>query len=220
MKDVVIEGFVHVGTLGHWERVSGELFGFAAGSGLLQETTRVHRVTVGPFHCSPGESFGDRCLDVDGGVWLTEFEFPTLDLLHRRCSRSDSPDLVWYVHTKGTIYEPNEKSRRWRRAMADCVLGRGWREMVDRCSSGEPCCGPFPGPDSFRGNFWWARADYVRTLERPPRANGVVNERHRMETWIRSGRPGWTPSPPRTSSCDYMDSPHNLTELKRKANWT
>jgi hypothetical protein len=109
----------------------------------------------------------------------TSHERLTLESLHTCVGPSDA---VLYMHTKGATakYMPGgsdyeakgENVAAWRRAiLLECVCN--WRMVVEalrmHCEVVGPCFRPAPRPH-FRGNFWWARGDYL--LTRVPRKIG------------------------------------------------
>jgi hypothetical protein len=116
------------------------------------------------------------CFDCADGIMTEFYEVPTLLQLHSHCL-SHPRDTVAYFHTK--------TDNKWRQEMMEQVFG----EMGDLCHSRcfgdqqqtrKMACGPrvrpaTRGPCNNRsptwchlsGNFWWARCEYVATLNRP-----------------------------------------------------
>jgi hypothetical protein len=92
----------------------------------------------------------------------------------------DADDFVLYMHTKGSSpkYLPGgdkhvslgQAVQAWCRAiLMECTMR--WRDCVAAMGNGScdivgPCYRPQPVPH-YRGNFWWARGDYL--LTRVPR---------------------------------------------------
>jgi len=77
---------------------------------------------------------------------------------------------VYYCHTKGVSYDQNFKSDIWRRVMAEAILERSWKECVDKLDEGNNTCGIMNHRDRYySGNFWWAKASYIKTLKKPLR---------------------------------------------------
>ena len=117
----------------------------------------------------------------------TGWEQPTLELLHAAAAKHEDPIL--YCHTKGSVQPAAE----WRKRMTANVVGR-WEECLLLLGKGAQAVGshwltPAEWPERvdspyFGGNFWWARADYVRTL--PPLR---YDKRHEAEAWIGRGDP-------------------------------
>lgn len=109
----------------------------------------------------------------------TRFEYKTLLTLHQDAC-SDVFDIGFYFHTKGiTRIEPTVRD--WRLYMEYFLLER-WHEAVSALQSGVCLYGvnwvedastggehPQIAPPHFAGNFFAARADYLRSLPPPSR---------------------------------------------------
>ena len=93
---------------------------------------------------------------------------------------TDNEMYVYYCHTKGASYKQNLKSDIWRRGMAEAILEKSWRECVGKLDDGNNTCGIMIKNGHYSGNFWWAKASYIRTLRKPLRSkNRMVHE-----TWL------------------------------------
>lgn len=103
-------------------------------------------------------------------------------------NKNNSPYL--YCHTKGA-YNTASLNVEWRRSMTRHTVER-WREclrwlkLVDVVGCHWLTKQQFDNVDTpfFGGNYWWATAEYIRTLPPPPR-----NDRWDAERWIGQGRP-------------------------------
>lgn len=100
--------------------------------------------------------------DPDG----TRFEYPGIAQVWE-LAQNRAVDVVGYWHTKGVTHLENEAVQDWRRYMQAFFL----RGPSAKVLSGEAdVCGvnyqtnPWP---HFSGNFWWARADYLRQHAKP-----------------------------------------------------
>ncbi len=164
--------FYHVAHMGTWEAVDREIMGCLKASGLLGSAELVR----------------NDCEDV------SQFEFPTIDLLHEHAKANDS--FVLYIHTKG-VTKDFPCIDDWRACMLYWMVER-WRECVAKLQAGRDVVGytrcerPLP---HFQGNFWWARSSYIRTLGnvRDVRfLKSVANqgERHKAEFWVLSNPRG------------------------------
>jgi len=129
------------------------------------------------------------------------FEMPTLWALHEHC-QAHPEDFVAYIHTKS--------KDRLRQGMMKRLLQN--RKCIDNClATGKVACGvnvhgaadgPCPGMFTrdgasqatwchFSGNFWWARCDYVATLN-PPWEDQLLDEaklNSRWKGWWGDARP-------------------------------
>lgn len=120
---------------------------------------------------------------------VTGFEQETLEALYRDVHSSEDEYYVLYAHTKGSGYR-NPINVWWRRDMLRHTIGR-WREATGALNDGYEIVGiywrtmPMLGPKSpvlhphFSGNFWWAKASYLRTL-----GPLYKNSRYDAEAWI------------------------------------
>lgn len=88
----------------------------------------------------------------------------------RDYSASNPGDYVGYFHTKGiTQYSPPTES--WRRYMQYFTINQ-WRHSLALLREGYDCTGVMWNKDTplgdwphFSGNFWWAKTDYINTLD-------------------------------------------------------
>jgi len=181
-----ILGFMHIATMNHWEEIVEELVYYIDGNGLLSNTNQLLQVTVGPEHKAEMPKYGSlnkkrkKIKRFSAGFDLRQYEYPTLNRLWETCKATDDEFYVYYCHTKGASYRQNFKSDIWRRVMAEAVLGRSWRECVVKLDEGNNTCGIMIRNGHYSGNFWWAKASYIRTLRKPLRSSN----RFIHETWL------------------------------------
>lgn len=112
------------------------------------------------------------------------WEQVTLTRLHEDCQTFDG--AVFYGHTKGA-WSQSSLADAWRVSMTHYTVTR-WMDCVDALTRVQ-AAGPYwltsKEPEHkdhryfFAGNFWWARADYLRTLPKPMTAT-----RYQAEGWI------------------------------------
>lgn len=126
------------------------------------------------------------------------FEQVTLRQVYADVHATADEYAVLYAHTKGALYNTPWNAA-WRRSMTRHVVS-GWQDGVtllekEGCDAvgchwltrekhHEPQAGKFVTTPFFGGNFWMARASYLRTL--PPPAS---EHRHQAEEWIGLGDP-------------------------------
>ena len=142
-----------------------------------------------------------------------EYEGLTLKKLYEHVLTEKEKQAVMYFHTKGISHMSGHSSlckvpginndrmfksvNSWRHQMEWGVIDQ-WREALEKLNDHHVagvnyCINPWP---HMSGNFWWARADYVRTLAHPtlghyqqdPGDFGVI-ERMKYEKWIGTGQP-------------------------------
>jgi hypothetical protein len=183
-------GFMHIAMHGNWKAIVNEQFVKLSSSGLYERTKRLFVTLLGASpedfcFCTPKVQIIHTSSD------FHEYELPTLKFLHSFVQNHDG--LVFYIHSKG-VFSDSPQTRDWRHLMEHVVIER-FRECMAYLKSHDVCGANWlerPWPH-FSGNFWWARASYVRTLT-PPDTLPIVpvldhGQRHTCERWIGTGNP-------------------------------
>lgn len=125
----------------------------------------------------------------------TGFEELTLRALHRAVTALPGSTPVLYAHTKGAFH-PSKANTQWRKEMT-AYLVSAWRDRVVELSSHDISAWHWLSPGEYvstgqvfrvqkpmaAGNFWWARADYLRGLPEPPEKLAEA-DRMDAETWV------------------------------------
>jgi len=142
-----------------------------------------------------------------------EFEGLTLKKLYEHVCDQPEKQAVMYFHTKGISHMSgksplcnmsginNDRMFRsvnsWRHQMEWGVIDQ-WQEALGKLNDHHVagvnyCLSPWP---HMSGNFWWARADYIRTLEHPTlglykqeQGDFGLVERMKYEKWIGTNQP-------------------------------
>jgi hypothetical protein len=181
MSEPII-GAYHVAVFPGWEGIVVAQCARLRNSGLLARTAEVLVGIVGEIE--PARSTIERLLDgkarvVPGGP-LSGYEFGTLHLLHSAASERDFRG--WYIHTKG-VSTLGEAAANHRKLMESVVLDHHQEccELLEDHDAVGPSWRSAPEPH-FSGNFWWARASYLRTLPCPLHLH--VADRYQAEFWI------------------------------------
>ena len=191
-----IQIFYHVGMLGSWYSIFTEQMKDLRRSGLL-DVADFHVCCVGTEkdfrrvlrHC-------DNALLIDDDI--RAYEFPTLALLHDAAQKKDTGKIL-YIHTKGASRNGKKAilCQSWRRYMMNacvqkwdsCVsaldygydlAGADWTEMV---GNGRKWSEDTDGFGYFAGNFWWAKNEFIKTLNKQEHSK----KRLLAESWIGSG---------------------------------
>jgi len=186
-----IYGFFHIATMpahaNRWESIVDELIGHLKESQLLGNTKLFTQVYLGP----KADKFanqtnwlwsGENVKAVSAGANLRLYEGPTLKELWEKCNETEEEFYVYYFHTKGASYRPNNKSAHWRHIMTDIII-LNWRRCVELLDAGEVTCGirfSRASQPHYSGNFWWAKASHIRTLEKPSDSRN----RFYFENWL------------------------------------
>lgn len=144
-------------------------------------------------------------------------EWPGLDLLKKFCDQQEDEHYVMYWHLKGVSQLQHAGLHDWRKYLEYWTIDR-WQDNVANLDLGYETCGtnlitdPFLGIDRvprnwnhYSGNFWWARASYIKKLnplphpdDYKPGSNSQLTGypiddnkwfRFDHEAWICSGKP-------------------------------
>jgi hypothetical protein len=124
-----------------------------------------------------------RWIEADEG-----WEQLTLQAIHEDVHEIPGELAILYVHTKGA-HDDSPVNKGWRRGMTRQVVGQ-WQRCTELLAEGYDAVGchwvvQYPeNPPFFAGNFWWARASYLRTLAPP-----VNDSRYTAELWLSQGAP-------------------------------
>lgn len=133
-----------------------------------------------------------RWIEADEG-----WEQVTLRVIREDALATTGDYEVLYAHTKGA-HDDSDMNAAWRRSMTRKLV-YGWEECTELLAGGYDTAGcHLLTPEGYRdhhprmnyrsmvygGNFWWARASYLRTLPLPGSEN-----RHQGEEWIGLGHP-------------------------------
>jgi hypothetical protein len=96
---------------------------------------------------------------------LTKDEGETVESMYRFCK--ENPDYkVLFFHAKGASRQFVPQLHAWRMFLEYYVIDK-WRECIDKLKEYDSVgvklrMKPYP---HYSGNFWWANADYVATLD-------------------------------------------------------
>lgn len=166
----MLHHWYHVNAEHEWREQVAEHLDALDNSGLDEQLTTLHVGVVG------SDEKTDECLEylasrVDFYLAATAprgWEDVTLAPLHEAAHTLAGEDTILYAHTQ----HPRERTDTWRRSMTHWNVNR-WQHMQSAlvvaqtagCMWLDPSHG---GHGYWAGNFWWARADYVRTLDAVP----------------------------------------------------
>lgn len=197
MSEVKIKGFWHILATDAAKDIVRLQYNKLLASGLMEDTCRVR---VGILGDIPDDLIFRSKFEYAKHPDVTKFEYWTLDAMWRDALTQEDECYYWYIHTKGATWGaalPNH----WREALEECVIRnhRWCRRQLANETIGS--CGPLlasnPHP-FYAGNFFWAKASYVKTLlsptdllkERQSRGLKPELDRYVAEEWITQGRPG------------------------------
>ena len=187
--------FYHICALNHWESVVRDQLAKLVFSGLYDAAVAVHCFCTGPEAMRAAalvQTFGakfivERCDAEDrSGERFTLMRMPAL--LDQDTAHTDTETACLYIHTKGvTKIPPSAPVFYWQWYM-DYFLIKNFKTCLAMLETHDvvgvdfyPASGPH-----FSGNFWWARADWIRALplyDGPEDADKYTG----TETWVCSG---------------------------------
>jgi hypothetical protein len=157
----------HVACMGNWREVVAEQFVLLKSVGL----TGVHTVLLGSDSDLREYEELSRLHRIETHV---EFHHPDLELFEVPAIRflqdwAECHDgYVMYFHTKGVSAPQDPWKIKWRHLMNREVIAR-WRSNIDILQGGHDIVGvnwrDTPPISHFAGNFWIAKASFIRTLE-------------------------------------------------------
>jgi hypothetical protein len=208
-----IKVFVHLNDLPGATDVMSEQLTLASESGLLDAADEVILCTNGDESKFAGAkevmAEFENVTFVHTGNNSKLWEFPTLDLIKQECNAvAEEEFYICYFHLKGLSRPNDTKAVDWRTYLNYWTIER-WEDNVAKLDEGMDTVGvdfieaPWP---HYSGNFWWARASYIRKLDPLTHPNSLAwgkqstlidatldqgNFRFEHEAWIGSGNPVW-----------------------------
>lgn len=176
--------YYHILTINNWEEIVDEQLMLIEESGLYDNLTEIQVSCLG---CQI-ETLLDLIEDYPKAriaycsETITEYEFPTLNLLYQDSLKEDFIGL--YIHTKGVSFPGNSGGKYWRDYMNYYNITK-WRSCVHELENGYDLCGvklvTFGDKQHYSGNFFWFRSDYIRKLNPVDTLN--KNDRFNAEFW-------------------------------------
>jgi hypothetical protein len=187
-----IEVIYHIGMLNNWEEVVEEQLEKLERSGLGEAADHITVTAVGPrsYFAKLGKlfkSFPKKVTLIHAGRDLALYEFPGIEQVIR--IGETWPDAkILYMHNKGVTHfgkATEESASLWRRYMEYFTIER-WKDCVEALDAYDICGVEWfwneKFPPHFRGNFWWARGEYVQ------RCHLNRNDRFDCEFFIGTGQ--------------------------------
>jgi hypothetical protein len=178
----------HCAAMGDWKAVAHDQLAMLKTQGL----TEVHTTFVGGelgWLLREARRLGVTLKLDRTDPNLLHYETFAILLIERMAKATERPFL--YLHTKGVSVQGHRGKQRWRRLMEMHVIEK-WRENLAHLKDYDLVgVNWFANPGHFCGNFWLARADWIRKLAdfvRWHHAHNLV--RTSCEFWI-----GSAPSP-------------------------
>lgn len=197
VADKKVYGFWHICMQNHYMEIAAEQLNLMVSSGLYEKADAIYVGCVG----------GERELEVIKSLFLEypkfkitthktelkEYEFPTLRVLEAKAREiNERPFYGFYIHTKGVTY-PNPPHRHGGdmfRAYLNYWTITKWKDCLRALEKGKDIAGAgWIGEGEYqrhyRGNFWWADSEYIKTL--PEISTLDTTNRYLAEFWIGMG---------------------------------
>lgn len=226
-----IYGYFHICAINNYMEVVKDQVKALEDSGLMEKTDLITVSILSPsdellVYLQQYPKFKIRFTSVQTNL----FERPILNLMRDDCQGYPPNAVVWYFHTKGVSDCRQEEPTRtnvlaWRHLLEMFVIWNHQlccdklvQENFDTCGINWRR-GPAP---HYSGNFWWARADYVKKLHSfsfpAPNTHIEVWSPPYLETemWIGSKNPRYCSL--YDSNCPHYDMCFDLSQLYKIPN--
>ena len=207
-----IKVFWHVNELNGWNHVMDQQWDLIEKSGLEQAASDIYLCMNGqPWTFAAWDQAKNghkpekktKLVKVNDSAIL--HEWPTLMWMLQQSREATEPFYICYIHLKGLLRWGDVNVGDWRDFMNWATIEK-WRDNVAALDGGADAVGtnynttPWP---HFAGNFWWAKSEYVKTLEPIPHPEDRMNHnftkytahptnphwRFDHEAWLHSGNP-------------------------------
>lgn len=176
--------FYHVYQYGDWLKLVSDQIKLLHITGLYEACSFIHIGINGqePF------PFNNKKIKIQYNKDSWSEETQTLNSLRNFCEQNDDWNIL-YFHTKG-ITRLSQETYDWRKIMEYFCIEK-WKESIEILNDyntvgslymDECYYGFFP---HYSGNFWWAKSEYIRTLDHSYLDSGI---RQNREFWIGTGK--------------------------------
>lgn len=153
-------------------------------NGLISHLAHVYIINIGESIDADRYS-NDKIKIIQLSSKIHMFENCTINIMHDFCSMNTAASVL-YLHTKGITYQKgtNLNIEHWRQMMMYYMI-----EQYETCNDklleyDTVGCNCLDLPlKHYSGNFWWANASYINTLDKIYN----IKYRHSAEFWLLSG---------------------------------
>jgi hypothetical protein len=180
----MVKIFLHLATMGEYQRIGSELMDSIKSSGLLLACDELNICIVGDgdFIYVSSEKIKKHKLGR-----IDEYEFPTLQLIEDTITDGDK---ILYINGLGVTNDSIFKQS-WRKYLTYFNIVK-YNHCTKALDNGYDTCGvdwrtnPL---QHYSGNFWWANSSYLKTLPKiqtlnKPNSPRVLTLRHNAEMYI------------------------------------
>ncbi len=184
----MIKIFLHLATMGEYQRIGCELLENISSSGLLNSCDEINICIVGDGTFI--EPYNNDKIKVHRLGRIDEYEFPTLQLIEDTINSNDENIKIFYLNGLGVTNDSIYKQS-WRKYLSYFNIIKS-EECIKALDNGFDTCGvdwrtnPVP---HYSGNFWWANSSYLKILPKiqtlnKPNSPRVLTLRHNAEMFI------------------------------------
>ncbi len=173
----------HVGILNNWQEIMEEQLEALTSSGLLEASAQLIVCFVGDdtpiiYSLLENTPYTNKIQIVHASEDLSVCEFPSIALV-KEIAEHHGDAKILYFHSKGVMHfnKPTEGPIRDWRLYMEYFLIHHWKTCIETLNNYDICGVNWGrghpwlrrGFPHFSGNFWWACADYIKTLPELPK---------------------------------------------------
>ena len=182
----MIKIFLHICTLGEYQKILDELVNNIIESGLLDSANELNICIVGDGFIN---KISNEKIKYNHVGNIEDFEFPTLQFIEDEINKTDFNFKVLYLNGLGVTNNSNFKIS-WRKYLSYFNI-QCYGECVKALNDYDTCgvdwrTNPVP---HYSGNFWWANSNYLKKLPKiqtlnKPNSPIILTLRHNAEMYI------------------------------------
>lgn len=184
----MVKVFLHIATMGEYQRIGNELINEIVSSGLLSNCDELNISIVGDGEFN--HPYEDVKIKKYRTGQINEYEFPTLQMIEDAINDSNENIKILYLNSLG-VTDDSIYKKSWRSYLTYFNVVK-FNECIKSLDNGYDVCGvdwrtdPIP---HYSGNFWWANSNYLKTLPKIIQINNnssnkVLTLRHNAEMYI------------------------------------
>jgi len=181
-----IIGYIHVCQIGEWKRSYDMIFNCIQNFGLYDNTTEIRLgILSDNGYFFDDERFYDPKIKIVYKGLSEEYERPTLLHMKNSCDEDGLDTKYWYLHTKGLRHFNTSKESfviDWIKLMLYWNIIK-WDIALENLNIYNTYGCELLDNTFYSGNYWWANADYIKTLE-----NNINDYYTAPEEWLLSRR--------------------------------
>lgn len=193
-----IKVFSHMNDMGAGKEIAKEQLNKMISSGLINEAEFYFALNYDPTNYI---WFKEELANYKNVNFLElnarpdDWEMPTLEELKRQCDESLEDFYVLYIHHKGAHYQdkPNFKFvTEWRHLLEYFNIEK-WKDCVAALQNTDTAGINFTDQPwkHYSGNFWWAKASYIKKLPNIKRRSNFLDDRSQFGNYTKGWNYRW-----------------------------